>query len=236
MFRGSQVFNMWIFLFLILLLPMSLQAQRANIGFWKNACTYTHYGAIDVSGTVLAIATNGIETYIGGDFTSVNGFDRQNLAAVDANGNLLPFDPRMDDTVRTLQVSGSTLYAGGDFTRVGSNWINTRGATIDSAGVVNSSSPIVNGSISVAISDGSGGWFIGGDFTSVGGQSRNRIAALNTTLATNNATSFDPNAGGSTVNALALSGTTLNIGGSFTLFGGHVLRNRFSSMYYMCAP
>ena len=59
--------------------------------------------------------------------------------------------------------------------------------------------------------------YAGGQFTSVGGQTRNRIAALAATTGT--PTTWNPNAGG-IVRALAVSGWTTYAGGEFTTIGG----------------
>ncbi|GIW09479.1 MAG: hypothetical protein KatS3mg061_0536 [Dehalococcoidia bacterium] len=59
--------------------------------------------------------------------------------------------------------------------------------------------------------------YVGGLFTSVGGQARNYLAALD--AATGNVTSWNPNANGS-VYALAVSGSTVYVGGDFTSVGG----------------
>src|SRR5204863_1140366 len=64
--------------------------------------------------------------------------------------------------------------------------------------------------------------YAGGDFTSIGGQSRNKIAALDAT--TGSATSWNPNATGgafgSSVFALAVNGSTVYAGGFFNNIGG----------------
>ena len=56
----------------------------------------------------------------------------------------------------------------------------------------------------------------GGDFTAIGGQACNRIAALD--ASTGLATSWDPNAGNA-VYALSVSGSTVYAGGVFTNIG-----------------
>ncbi len=58
--------------------------------------------------------------------------------------------------------------------------------------------------------------YVGGDFTTVDGQSRNHLAAFDT--ATGALTSWNPNVN-SRVTALALRGTTLYAGGYFTTVG-----------------
>src|SRR5262245_6034366 len=56
--------------------------------------------------------------YIGGEFLSVLGVRRDNLAHVDANGQMSNWGPRIAGTVRTLLVSGGTIYVGGTFTAI----------------------------------------------------------------------------------------------------------------------
>jgi len=59
--------------------------------------------------------------------------------------------------------------------------------------------------------------YAGGSFTSIGGQERNRIAALD--AATGAATLWNPDADGS-VEAIAVSGETVYVGGNFGTIGG----------------
>ena len=68
--------------------------------------------------------------------------------------------------------------------------------------------------------------FAGGLFSTIGGQTRNNIAALDATSGT--ATTWDPNAGDK-VNTLAVSGTTVYAGGWFTTIGGQT-RNRIAAL------
>ena len=62
-----------------------------------------------------------------------------------------------------------------------------------------------------------GALFVGGTFTNIGGQTRNRIAALD--AASGTATSWNPNANG-TVRAIQPAGYGVYAGGSFTSIGG----------------
>jgi hypothetical protein len=59
--------------------------------------------------------------------------------------------------------------------------------------------------------------YAGGQFTTIGGQGRNRIAALD--AATGNATAWNPSAN-STVSALTVTNNRVHIGGQFTTLGG----------------
>jgi hypothetical protein len=67
--------------------------------------------------------------------------------------------------------------------------------------------------------------YAGGDFTAVGGQLRNRLAALD--ASSSNATAWDPNANGSVL-SLLVSGTTLYVGGAFTTFANGDPRSYFA--------
>lgn len=112
----------------------------------------------------------------------------------------------------------SLLYIGGNFTRVGPN--NANGGPIDvSTGKALDSVPLVNGQIFTVISDGNGGWYIGGDFTTVGGVERNRIAHILSNYSVDSA--WNPNAD-DRVSSLAISsdGKTIYAGGSFLNIGG----------------
>src|SRR5207247_216214 len=72
--------------------------------------------------------------------------------------------------------------------------------------------------------------YAGGRFTSIGGQLRNHIAALDAT--TGAATAWDPNASGGayhSVYALAVSGSTVYAGGGFQNIGGQP-RNHIAAL------
>jgi len=67
--------------------------------------------------------------------------------------------------------------------------------------------------------------YVGGQFTSIGGQPRNRLAALD--AATGVATAWNPNTNyqDDVVSALTVSGGTVYAGGSFAIIGGQVRNN-----------
>ncbi|HNX59913.1 MAG TPA: delta-60 repeat domain-containing protein, partial [Spirochaetota bacterium] len=78
--------------------------------------------------------------------------------------------------------------------------------------------PLVNGSVNVAVSDGVGGWYIGGSFTSVNGITRNRIARINSDGSVHE---FNPDCSGQ-VTALAVSSDAKYVyfSGNFNSVGG----------------
>ena len=80
-----------------------------------------------------------------------------------------------DGEVDAVALSGSTLYLGGRFSRVGpATGCGVPLAT--STGTAASGFPRVDGPVYAAVPDGSGGWFIGGDFDAVGDSARSNLA------------------------------------------------------------
>jgi len=128
-------------------------------------------------------------------------------------------------TVRAIVRTTDTVYIGGAFTYVGP--CTGSGVPLDATtGLPLATFPKVNGPVSACIADGSGGWYIGGEFTQVGGVARNRIAHI---LADGSVDlSWNPNANNS-VQALAVSGTTVYAGGGFTSIGGQT-RNSIAAL------
>ncbi len=178
----------------------------------------------DKSATVraLVVSSDGSKLYVGGDFSNGSGRLAQLDTATGADINFIGADA----SVRTLALSpnGLTLYAGGDFTSLGASFDSRAriGAIDTTTGAATSFNPIVDAPVSSLLLSGST-LYVGGTFTFIGGQTRNSIAAVNAT--TGFATSFNPDISASlitipNVKTLALSGTTLYVGGDFTIIGG----------------
>lgn len=119
-------------------------------------------------------------------------------------------------TVNSIVKDGNTVYLGGNFTYIGPD--EPYGAAINtSTGTPDFTYLNPNGTVNAAIPDGAGGWYIGGDFTQVGGQPRSRIAQLNSS---GQLTAFGANQGfNGSVNSLLLNNGTLYVGGFFNSHG-----------------
>lgn len=76
-----------------------------------------------------------------------------------------------------------------------------------------------NNAVYAVVSDGSGGWFIGGAFSTIGGVSRQRLARLNANGTLDQSWGLNAGVQG-IVNTLAIHNDTLYVGGSFTSAGG----------------
>ena len=163
--------------------------------------------------------------YISGTFTVVGGFARNNIAHILAGGSVdAAFDPSANNSVMALAVSGTTVYAGGGFTVIGGQSRNGIAALDATTGAATAWNPNAGGTSpyvwALAVSGST--VYAGGDFTSIGGQGRNYIAALDASSGL--ATAWNPNAGGTDplyrVHTLAVSGSTVYAGGRFFNIGG----------------
>ena len=120
-------------------------------------------------------------------------------------------------TVYDIYEDGDKIYIAGSFSRAG---IYTgRGALLPGAGDMPAQPlPDVDGSIQVAIPDGSGGWYIGGSFNNVNGIPRDDLAHI---LSDNTLDlSFDAGGTNSTIFSMVLEGNTLYVGGAFSQING----------------
>lgn len=117
---------------------------------------------------------------------------------------------------------GDTLYVAGDFTGIGyrdgygNNALGNFAAVEATGGAVLEGWPRVNGTVFAIASDGAGGWYVGGKFTTVGGLARENLAHVREDRSVS---PWNPGAS-DTVAALLLDGATLYAGGRFAIAGG----------------
>jgi len=187
------------------------------------------------NGTIYSIAISGSNVYVAGVFTTIGGQSRTNIAKLnntdgDADAS---WTANANNAVWSLAISGSSIYAGGAFTTINGTTRN-RLAKISTDGTLDAT---WNPSLSTgtiyqivpAVETGTTYIYIGGAFSisaTIGGANRNRLAKLDD--ATGAAQSWNPNAN-STVYSLALSGSDVYAGGTFTsVNGGVTSRNRIA--------
>ena len=125
-----------------------------------------------------------------------------------------------DGPVNAILATNGTVYLGGDFSYVGPRTGPVALFNQGSGGLLDAPA-LINGSVKAVVSDGSGGWFIGGAFTRIGSVAITNVAHLNPDLTLD--TSWTALLTGSTVNALALDSGRLYIGGTFTKINGLTL-------------
>ena len=216
---------------------VGLQA-RSGIAVYSTTSGLLSANPGATGGTVSAVAlsSDGSIAYVGGSFTSLGGQTRNRIGAFSlTTGLVTSWNPNANNTVLALAASpNGTVYAGGTFTTI-AGAARTRIVQLDQTGAATAWDPSsgVTGqvdAITLAISSNTVQTvYAGGTFTTIGGQTRNRIAALDPSSAA--ATAFNPNATSGQVSAIALSPSlaTVYAGGTFTTIGGQA-RNRIAAL------
>ena len=188
-------------------------------------CVVGTSGPLTTNGGVTASVVGPDGTiYIGGSFTQIGP----------ATGGAVPFDlasgqpaasfPKVAGSVSGIVPDGAGgVYLGGLFTHVGGLPRGNLAHVLAGGTVDPTFAPTVSGSSVTAVTTlalGSGVLYLGGAFTSVAGQGRNNVAAVDLSGAV---TAWNPNVGGTTawaVSALALRGDTIYLGGVFSTVAG----------------
>ncbi len=182
--------------------------------------------------TVTAIAISGGDVFVGGNFLNADDIPEADFiamwnssawSAVGSNGS---GDGAVNNGVGAIAVSGSDVYVGGSFTNAGgiaeadriAKWNGSAWSALGSNGAGDGA--LDNGVRAIAIS--ASGVYVGGGFRNAAGISEaDQIALWNgsawSALGSNGA---GDGATFSNVNALAISGTALYVGGAFQNLAG----------------
>lgn len=136
--------------------------------------------------------------------------------------------PQVDGSVYTTIIKGDTAYIGGSFTRVYNSSNSSQfGCLYDvSTWSLQGNFPAPNAAVYASIPDGQGGWYLGGDFTTVGGVECSKIAYISATGIVSQVT---PDVINGSVRSLLIYNGHLLIGGTFTQIGT-LIRNRLASI------
>jgi trimeric autotransporter adhesin len=187
-----------------------------------------------INGTVNAVCTDGNGGwFVGGSFLSVDGITQRNIAHILSGGNLDPAwnlnTMNTNGDIRSIVKNGATVYVGGSFTSIGGQRRSCIAALDATSGnvlawdpnaAVDSASEIrLRGGAVISLAVSGTTVYAGGGFTSIGGQNRKNIAAVDVT--TGNVLAWDPQSN-KIVFSLAVneSGTTVYAGGNFDTIGG----------------
>ncbi len=126
-----------------------------------------------------------------------------------------PFAHSVNATVQDLVSTDEYTYICGDFTIAG------RYSSINKCRTdkyeLRGNFPRINGSVNSIISDGAGGWYVGGFFTTVNDQTKNYLVRINSDGSINS--TWNPVVN-NYVNCMVFDGTNVFIGGAFTTVSG----------------
>lgn len=189
------------------------------------------------NGTVYALAASGTDLYLGGAFTGYRGgVGLQGIAKIDLLTGFLASNfhttapEGFQGVVRALVATSTSVYAGGNFIAYrgvdraanGVTKLDALSGAVDATFLeADSSFPGVEGTVRALSFDGTT-LAVGGDFGSYGGHRVNGLAKLHDVTFELDET-FSPavNAGfDGPVNALAVAGTSLYVGGAFNAYRG----------------
>ena len=131
-----------------------------------------------------------------------------------------------DGDISCSAALGNAVYLGGSFTVAGKYTGSFIGIDTGSGQPLNRVAwPKINGPVNKVVSDGSGGWIIGGQFSRAGDSVRNNLVQINAAGAV---TAWNPNANGP-VNGLLQQNAKIYAVGAFTNIGG-VTRNHAAAI------
>jgi hypothetical protein len=193
--------------------------------------TFNPGTGVSAGGFVTTMAISGTKLYLGGTFTSYNGTARSSVAAVDLTTAVLDttFAPGTGIpagySTQALTVIGTKLYIGGTFPSYNGTTRNGIAAVDATTAAVDATFDPGNGTNSGVVLAAIGTrLYVGGQFSVYDGTSRNGLAAIDSASGALDAT-FNPGVGtgpgiNNPINAMAISGSRLYIGGSFTSFNG----------------
>jgi len=178
----------------------------------------------DANGSVYSLATqrNG-KVIVGGNFTSIDGQAREHIARlndIDGSAETTAFSTSATGAVRSIAIqTDGKILIGGDFTTItAGNGLFTRNrmALLDANGNVDFNfNPNANGIVRSIVLQSDGKVLVGGDFTTIGGLSINRIARLDIEFGYAD-DSFSPNVNGTVHTISVQPDDKILIGGGFT--------------------
>lgn len=189
-------------------------AQSFNLYFFNEPdCAIINYTSCDGGTRVTDVKspytvnglTNGQNYWFKVESVANDGNATSNEAGARPN----PLKPN-STVLATAVGDDGTVYLGGKFTGFGI--VTGGGVSLSTKTGRPGLFPVVVGPIFAAVTDGAGGYYIGGGFTLVGGQRRNHLAHI---LANGTLSAWNPEVDNE-VTLLAVSGGTVYIGGKFS--------------------
>ncbi len=200
--------------------PVSV-AERINLAPSQSDEGWDHrFAPPGVNGSIGSLASSGDILYVAGGFSQAGGIDANRVAKWDpANEQWSALGPGLSRTVRALAASGNYLYAGGDFTS-GPN-ITYVARWDEATGEWSNIGNITGGVVLALAATEEGILYVGGNFSGAGGVSANYIAKWDSNTGEwSTVGSGSQNGTNGNVNAIAVNGGEVYVGGTFSQAGG----------------
>lgn len=184
----------------------------------------TAVGSVNNPYYVRTIQSSGDKLFIGGDFSSIGGVIRNNIAAIDCyTGKATNFNPDADDLVREILILDSSLIIGGEFNNIGGT-ARPRIAKVAKSGTLLNWNAQASGEVNTTAVKGDT-LFVGGRFLSFNNVSNGNLVALDINSAS--MLSWSPSPTG-WVNDIVVHNQQLYVGGEFWYTSG-VRRTDFAT-------
>src|SRR5689334_24846849 len=119
-----------------------------------------------------------------------------------------------DGPIHALAARDGVVFVGGDFSYIAPRGRKVAAVDAYTAEPMREFPAVTGNAVFAIVSDQQGGWFLGGDFTSVGGWPRTNLVHVRADQTID--PTFQPNPSGA-VRALVLDGATLYLGGDFKI-------------------
>jgi hypothetical protein len=196
---------------------MDIDPSTLALGIWAPALNQSVNALVLEGGTLIA----------GGGFTQAGGQARSRLASWNlATQALTTWNPGADDLVSALAFRNDTLFAGGEFLSLGGAARPRLGALKASSSAALAWSPEADNPV-LCLAAAGGALAAGGTFDAFQYRLRNRLFCLD--LAADTLTAWAPDLPGilfgPRVNALAVSGDSVWVGGYFSALSGIARQN-----------
>jgi hypothetical protein len=158
-------------------------AARTNLAAFDRTTGALRTGFLsNTNGYVRQLASDGNKLFVGGSFTSIGNVNRSRLAALDLNTGTVDtaWAAGANSNVYALEVLGSRLYVGGSFSTLGGVTRNRVGVVSTTTGTLDTAfNPNANGTVlAIAAAPDGTRVYIGGEFSTMGGTSRQYIATV----------------------------------------------------------
>ncbi|MEO0580800.1 MAG: T9SS type A sorting domain-containing protein [Bacteroidota bacterium] len=200
------------------------RARLAAYDMTNNTLTPWNPGA---NSTVNALWVKGNQIFVGGAFSYLDSNFVSRLGMIDrVTGEVSQVNGPSSGNVNTFEEFGDKLYVGGSFN--GSVGFNSGRFVSLTAEDSLPPWPLseFNGTVETVISDGNGGWYVGGSFSKVADVTLRRLAHILPDGSLDTSFDFNPN---NTVTSLLVFNDTMMVAGNFTQIGGQT-RTRLAAI------